>query len=394
MPKVLVAAGGVICFLVLGGCPLLVGGGETGDPPAPLTVSADGPASVSVDETATLTATVGDTAVAPLAFAWAQLAGPPITLRDASTATATFTAPSIELPRLATFRVTVTDAQGATGTATVEVIINGDPLFGLPPDFGTGQASVPVARAGDDREYGAGDPVELDGAASSGAELRYSWAQADGDDVGLTGTDQAVATFTAPALGADNAYMFELTVTDAFGRVATDVVTVTVVERPEVQIDTTLGSFTVRLEPGRAPKTVANFLQYVEDDFYPGTIFHRVISDFVIQGGGFEPGLEQKVTRAPIELEADNGLSNTRGTIAMARTSEPNSAAAQFYVNLVDNSADLDPSDESPGYTVFGEVIAGLDVVDAIAAVATETVDGFENVPETDVLITDVSRVN
>jgi peptidyl-prolyl cis-trans isomerase A (cyclophilin A) len=288
----------------------------------------------------------------------------------------------------------VTDAQGATGTATVEVIINGDPLFGLPPDFGTGQASVPVARAGDDRDYGAGDPVELDGAASSGAELRYSWIQTDGDGVGLTGTDQAVATFTAPALGADNAYMFELTVTDAFGRVATDVVTVTVVERPEVQIDTTLGSFTVRLEPGRAPKTVANFLQYVEDDFYPGTIFHRVISDFVIQGGGFEPGLEQKVTRAPIELEADNGLSNTRGTIAMARTSEPNSAAAQFYVNLVDNSADLDPSDNSPGYTVFGEVISGLDVVDAIAAVDTETVDGFENVPETDVVITDVSRVN
>ena len=391
MPKALIAAGGVAWLLVLGGCPLHEGG--TTDPPAELTVTATGPASVSVDETATLTATVGD-AAAPLALAWAQLAGPPITLRDASTATAQFTGPSIEVPRLARFRVTVTDARGATGTATVEVIVNGDPLFGLSPDFGAGQVSLPVARAGDDRDYGDGDLVELDGSASSGAELRYSWTQTGGADVGLTGADQAVATFTAPALGADNEYMFELTVTDAFGQVATDVVTVTVIERPEVEIETTLGSFTVRLEPGRAPKTVANFLQYVADDFYPGTIFHRVISDFVIQGGGFEPGLERKVTRAPIELEADNGLSNTRGTIAMARTSEPNSAAAQFYVNLVDNSGDLDPSDDSPGYTVFGEVIAGLDVVDAIGAVATESVDGFDDVPETDVVITDVARVN
>lgn len=161
---------------------------------------------------------------------------------------------------------------------------------------------------------------------------------------------------------------------------------------PRVRLETSKGVIVVELEAEKAPRTVANFLRYVRSGFYAGTIFHRVIPGFVVQGGGFTPGLNQKNTRDPIKSEADNGLKNARGTIAMARTSDPDSATSQFYFNLADNRQ-LDHSDTNPGYTVFGRVLEGMDVVDRIAAVPTETRQGFQDVPRQDILIRTVRRV-
>lgn len=165
---------------------------------------------------------------------------------------------------------------------------------------------------------------------------------------------------------------------------------------PEVVIQTSLGNITVELYPDKAPKTVANFLQYVDDGFYTNTLFHRVIDGFMIQGGGFTPQFERKPTRAPIMNEADNGLKNERGTIAMARTVDPNSATTQFYINVVDNP-NLDFKDKTPngwGYTVFGKVIKGMDVVDAIKSQPTGPGGPFQrDVPTIPVVILGISRV-
>ena len=142
---------------------------------------------------------------------------------------------------------------------------------------------------------------------------------------------------------------------------------------PQVRLDTSLGAITVELADDKAPKTVENFLAYAREGFYSGTIFHRVIDGFMIQGGGFTAGFQQKPTRAPIPNEADNGLKNLRGTIAMARTSDPGSATAQFFINVKDNPA-LDYRASTPqgwGYAVFGKVVEGMDTVDKIRKVAT-----------------------
>jgi cyclophilin family peptidyl-prolyl cis-trans isomerase len=157
---------------------------------------------------------------------------------------------------------------------------------------------------------------------------------------------------------------------------------------PRVIMETSLGVVEIELDDTRAPISTANFLAYVDDKFYDGTIFHRVMSNFMIQGGGFEPGMRQKPTKAPIKNESPNGLSNTRGTIAMARTSNPDSATAQFYINVVDNARGLD----SQRYCVFGKVVAGMDVVDKIKEVATTSRAGHEKVPRQDVVITSVRR--
>ena len=159
----------------------------------------------------------------------------------------------------------------------------------------------------------------------------------------------------------------------------------TPVKHPTVVMKTSLGSVTIELYPDKAPETVKNFLQYVNDKFYDGTVFHRVINNFMVQGGGFTPDGRQKPTRAPIRNEAANGLKNHVGTVAMARTSEPNSATAQFFINVKDNGF-LDYRDSSPqgiGYCVFGKVTAGMDVVDKIRAVPT----GPQDVPKTTVVI-------
>jgi len=155
---------------------------------------------------------------------------------------------------------------------------------------------------------------------------------------------------------------------------------------PEIRIETTAGSFTVRLDDERAPLTVANFLQYVRDGFYNGLVFHRVVDGFVIQGGGYDPELNPKQTRESIPNEAGNGLSNRRGTIAMARTSDPHSADSQFYINLADNVA-LDPKSTRWGYAVFGEVTAGMEVVDDIGHRATGPQKGMTDVPAAPVII-------
>lgn len=162
-----------------------------------------------------------------------------------------------------------------------------------------------------------------------------------------------------------------------------------VAESQQVLIKTSLGEITVELDADKAPKTVANFLAYAEAGFYDGTIFHRVIPDFMIQGGGMGPDMQKKPTDAPVENEAKNGLKNVRGSIAMARTSEPHSATAQFFINLKDNGFLNYPGRDGWGYTVFGTVTGGMAVVDAIGAVDT----GRRDVPRETVLIESVSRL-
>jgi cyclophilin family peptidyl-prolyl cis-trans isomerase len=146
---------------------------------------------------------------------------------------------------------------------------------------------------------------------------------------------------------------------------------------PRVRVDTTLGSFTIELDPQRSPLTVASFLEYAKDGFYTDTVFHRVIGNFVVQGGGYDTKYVEKKTRPGSPNEAGNGLSNRRGTVGLARTGEPHSGTAQFYVNLADNAA-LDPQPSRWGYTVFGRVIDGMNVVDDIGAVATGSVGPFD----------------
>ena len=153
-----------------------------------------------------------------------------------------------------------------------------------------------------------------------------------------------------------------------------------------VVLTTSMGNIEIKLATKEAPVTTENFLSYVEDDFFDGLIFHRVIPGFMIQGGGFTPDGTEKTTGDPIALESDNGLKNERGTIAMARTNNPDSATSQFFINLVDN-AFLDKSSGSDGYAVFGEVVEGMDVVDAIAGVKTSTKGAFQDWPEEDVVI-------
>ena len=156
-----------------------------------------------------------------------------------------------------------------------------------------------------------------------------------------------------------------------------------------VNLHTSLGMIGIELDHEHAPTTAANFLQYVRDGFYDGTLFHRVIPNFMIQGGGLESDMSQKPTRAPIQNEANNGLKNVVGSIAMARTSDPHSASAQFFINLKDNNF-LDhqaPTSQGWGYCVFGRVAAGMDVVETIARVATTSRRGHQDVPVEEVTI-------
>lgn len=156
---------------------------------------------------------------------------------------------------------------------------------------------------------------------------------------------------------------------------------------PRVRLRTSLGDVVLELYPDKAPKTVENFLQYVQDKHYEGTVFHRVIDGFMIQGGGFTVDMQQKPTRAPIPLEARNGLTNDRGTVAMARTRDPNSATSQFFINVVDNAALNAPSPDGFGYTVFGKVVQGMDTVDKIRGTAVGNQGMHQNVPRTPITI-------
>ena len=154
-----------------------------------------------------------------------------------------------------------------------------------------------------------------------------------------------------------------------------------------VKLTTNLGAITLELDAEKAPETVKNFLAYVETGHYDNTVFHRVIKGFMIQGGGFEPGMKQKPTQAPIQNEAKNGLKNAAGTIAMARTQAPHSATAQFFINVADNDFLDYPGQDGWGYCVFGKVSDGMDVVDAIKAVKTGSKGPHQDVPLEDVVI-------
>ena len=163
--------------------------------------------------------------------------------------------------------------------------------------------------------------------------------------------------------------------------------------KPIVTFKTNMGDFSVQLEPKKAPKTVANFLQYVKDGHYDGTIFHRVINNFMVQGGGFNTDMRQKTTEAPIDNEANNGLKNNRGTIAMARTMDPHSATAQFFINVSDNDF-LNHTAENMqgwGYAVFGQVVEGQEVLDKIRVVPTGSQAGHQDVPVDPVVIESVT---
>ncbi|HYD57648.1 MAG TPA: peptidylprolyl isomerase [Burkholderiales bacterium] len=156
---------------------------------------------------------------------------------------------------------------------------------------------------------------------------------------------------------------------------------------PQIDLKTSAGTIRVELYPGKAPKTVENFLQYVRDGHYDGTIFHRVIPGFMVQGGGMTPNMAQKPTRPPVPIESKNGLKNEVGTLAMARTSDPNSATSQFFIN-VNKNAFLDyPGQDGHGYTVFGKVVSGMDVVNKIVGVPTGNQGMHQNVPRTPVVI-------
>lgn len=165
-------------------------------------------------------------------------------------------------------------------------------------------------------------------------------------------------------------------------------------KNPVVLMETSLGAVKIELYPDKAPASVKNFLEYANSGFYNGTIFHRVIPGFMIQGGGFTTDRKQKETRAPIRNEAANGLKNDRGTIAMARTANPDSATAQFFINVVNNDGLNRPNPDGHGYAVFGRVVEGMDVVDKIAATPTQRLNMlFANLPVTPVVITSVKSV-
>lgn len=176
--------------------------------------------------------------------------------------------------------------------------------------------------------------------------------------------------------------------------VAGSVLTFGAIAAPTVEMDTTMGKIVVELNNDKAPKSVANFMQYAKDGFYNGTIFHRVIPGFMIQGGGFDDKMKQKPTRPEIENEAKNGLKNARGTIAMARKPDPHSASAQFFINHANNDGLDYPSRDGWGYAVFGKVTSGMDVVDKIAQVPSGNNGMHQNVPQTPVIIKTVKIIS
>lgn len=201
----------------------------------------------------------------------------------------------------------------------------------------------------------------------------------------LTGSSATQKAFSCKIIAVGNV---PIVVTDGNGNsLYANTVTIPLATQPQVTMTTSLGTIVIELNPAKAPITVDNFLNYVESGFYVNKIFHRVISDFMIQGGGYTEDLVQATTQAPIKLEAANGLSNLRGSIAMARTSVLDSATSQFFINVVDNVA-LDTN--AGGYAVFGKVISGIDVVDKIKVTPTSSRAGFNDVPLTSVVINTV----
>ncbi len=276
-----------------------------------------------------------------------------------------------------------------------------------PPPPPANQSPVAVAKLSGEAVLGAATNFDITGTADpDGTIATRSWAYGDGQTGSANNhVYMAAGSFTAT-----------LTVTDNGGATASTTVPVTVAKCsvagtadalrspfPTVCMQTTMGEMVIEVYPTQAPVTTNNFLTYVQENFYNGLIYHRVIADFVVQAGGYLPGLAAKTaTHGPIVLESNlvdptsgRRLQNFQYTVAMARTDQPNSATSQFFVNLVDNhTLDYNPANSSPnGYAVFGQVISGTAVVDAMGRVPTGSVSGFDNVPLTDVVIRSVVRL-
>lgn len=258
-----------------------------------------------------------------------------------------------------------------------------------------GPNDPPIAQAGADRNAVAGVVVGLDGSATvddDGDELTYRWEQLTGTPVTLDNDEAVSTTFTVPD-DAPGPFTFELTAEDGRGGEASDTVTISVVTDPLLRLETTLGTVDLFVLIDGAPLNALNVLQYVEDGFYDGTIFHRVMADFVVQGGGYLPGLEAKTgLREPVVNEFGEDRSNVRGTVAMAKLGgDPDSATSQFFFNLVDNAENLD--NQNGGFTVWARVTeATMTVVDAMGGVEVaeaENAQGtvFEDVPVVDIVI-------
>lgn len=277
----------------------------------------------------------------------------------------------------------------------------------IPGDL-TAEAAAPAA-------VEKGESVTLKARLSADVDpqvIVYRWFQTYGRVVEIVNADGPEAQFVAPALPAEQTLRFRVDIQTPNGTIHSATVAVLVAgdpdfgldetveedvsgdedPQPQVRLVTSMGSIVLELDRVNAPLTVNNFLRYVDDGFYDGTIFHRVMPDFVVQGGGYDSELEKKETRPPIRNEADNGLKNDRGTVAMARTNVPDSASSQFYINLVDNDS-LNYGPDNPGYAVFGRVIQGMDVVDEIAEVETESRGGLANIPVEDVVLTRAERI-
>lgn len=328
-------------------------------------------------------------------YSWVQLSGPGVTLRRVGDGLAEFAAPSLAEASTIGLLLTASAVDGsAVGQAALDVEVAADPDF----EDSTGDvAPAPVARAVATATASELADTPLDGSESTGVGLTYRWRQFSGTRVALSNANRQDASFESPEFdeGGNNDLVFELTITDSRGREASDQVTVTVeaATKPRVLVTTSLGNFAMELEDELAPLHTANFLEYVDDGFYTDLIFHRVIDDFVVQGGGFDADLEQQPTLDPVPLEASNGLLNLRATLGAARTNDPDSATSQWYVNLVDNDG-LDPENNPPGFTVFGRVIRGFDVVDRIGNQPTQSENGFNDVPVNDIFIRSVERID
>jgi cyclophilin family peptidyl-prolyl cis-trans isomerase len=321
-----------ILLLMTGGCPP-TGYDDKDGAGGVLTAKASAPEQAAAGQLVELSAGVEEDA-ANLGYRWYQTYGRTVELIDGDQPAARFVAPSVPQESRLVFRVDVIDAQGRISSATVEVRVEADPNY-----VDTG---FTVPKSGDGGS---------DGGTSSG------------------GTGSA----TDPNAGTS-------TDRDAL---------------PRVKIVTSKGTIVVELNREKAPITVRNFLRYADSKFYEGLIFHRVIKDFAIQAGGYDADLELKEEGLlpPIRLEANNGLKHERGTIAMARKSEPNSATSQFFINLKENKH-LNAGLGFEGYAVFGKVVEGMEVVDAIAAVETESRGAFSDVPKTPITILSVDRVS
>jgi len=354
-----------------------------------LTVSIDGPTSAVLDQGFDLTA-VTTNGVGDITYAWSVQTGE-ADLEGSDQATVTVTPTSGGTLQL---RVHVTDtANDRTAQATRAVTVEIPTTVEV-----TGTASSPVLRVGEEVTLTASFEGEFD-------SVTYDWEMVDGPGT-IADPVAAETTLTATAAGTIHIELTVRTEDEHGPRVGTADVFVASYEapegtRPRVVIDVEeFGEITLALEVEAAPKTVANFLRYVDEGFYEGVLFHRVVADFVIQGGGFIPDpddadeiieIDAELIRDPVESEAPNGLSNIRTTVAMAlRGQDANSGTTQFFVNLDDNS-NLDEG--PPPFTVFAEVVDGMDVVDDIADVETGTRSGLEGVPVENVVIGEVRRV-